>query len=287
MNSILFSDDHIEGGMGVGLRSAHYAILDSQKEDDLKLLKEVDWFEALTENYLDTEGRPKEILLKARSLKPIGLHGVSLSIGSVDKPDIQYLTKLRSLIKDVDPFIVTDHLSWSKSGMHHSHDLIPIAFTKAALAQVKQNVFIVQDFLKREIALENISAYFKFSDSDLSEAQFISELIQATGCGLLLDFNNIYVNSINFKFDASDYIHSLPLRSVRQIHLAGHSDQGKFLFDTHSDRVSQAVWDLFSAFSPRLSHVPILLEWDQNIPPFSVLIEELTLARKLKEGKRE
>jgi len=264
-------------GVGVGLRPTHYQEI--LKRSDLK----VDWFEAISENYMDSEGRPIKVLSQVRERFSVALHGVSYSVGTAQDTDSDrrrnYLKRLKKLVDRIDPFIVSDHLCWTGLPGENLHDLLPLPYTEESLIQVVENVQLAQDFLDRQFVLENPSTYFQYSESAISEPDFFREIVKRTGCGLLLDVNNVYVNSVNHRFDPKDYINSFPLESVVQIHLAGHTDTGEFLFDTHSRPVIDAVWDLYVYTLKIKSDIPVLIEWDEDIPEFSVLEKEAEKAR--------
>ena len=265
-------------GVGAGLRPTHYEEI--LKRKDLK----VDWFEAISENFMDSEGRPLKVLTQIRERFPLALHGVSYSVGTAKENDshnwrMEYLKRLKKLIDRVDPFIVSDHLCWTGVSGKNIHDLLPLPYTEESLVQVVENVNLAQDFLKRQFVLENPSTYFQYSESVISETEFLSEVVSRTGCGLLLDVNNVYVNAINHQFSDKDYIDSFPINAVVQIHLAGHTDTGQFLFDTHSRPVIDAVWELFTQFNEKRNDIPILIEWDDDIPEFKILEKEVEKAR--------
>ena len=261
--------------VGVGLRSNHYPDIENEIKTN------VDWFEAISENYMNTEGRPLKMLLKVREAYPVALHGVGLSIGTHSGQTESYLKKLKALIDRVDPHIVTDHLCWSGLGSHFSHDLLPFPFTKEALDTIVRNVQKTQDFLGRSISLENISYYLTSKSDEMPEADFINEVCRQTGCGLLLDLNNVDVNSQNHKFNAIEFINKLNIQNVRQIHLAGPSQEEGFVFDTHSSPVPNSVWDLYKYFINLKSNVPVIIEWDENIPSFGILENEAQKAKNI------
>ncbi len=266
-------------GCGVGLRSEHYkSILDHWPK--------MDWFEAITENFMDSEGQPIAILEKIRARYPIGLHGVSLSIGSADGVNPVYLEKLEKLAERIKPAIISDHLCWTGIGGENLHDLLPLPFTEEAIDHVVRHVDVVQSKLKRTILLENVSSYVTYKHSTLSEWEFLSEVARRSGCGILLDINNIYVNAFNHKFDASTYIQSIPVEAVGQFHLAGHSRRGNFLFDTHNDYTIEPVWKLYEEALARFGKTTTLIEWDANIPVFEELAKEAKRARGFYEKSK-
>jgi hypothetical protein len=241
----------------------------------------MDWFEAVTENYMDSGGRPVQILEQVRKHYPVALHGVSLSIGSVDPLRPQYLERLKTLADHIDPFIVSDHLCWASVDGHELHDLLPLPFTEEALAHIVNRVERVQGFLKRTILLENVSSYVTYRHSTIPEWEFLAEISRRSGCGILLDLNNIFVNAVNHHFDPEDFLKGIPGKNVGQFHLAGHTDKGTYLFDTHSDSVCDPVWNLYRLALEMWGTVPTLIEWDENIPAFERLSEEAAKARKI------
>lgn len=265
---------------GVGLRPPHYpTILNNISDTKTK----IQWFEVISENFMDTEGRPIMILEQIRKDFPVAVHGVSLSIGSGDPINLNYLGALKKLIKRVDPFLVSDHFCWTGANAENVHDLLPIPMDRMNLNRVVDKVNQVQDFLQRAILLENASAYVSYQDSVIPEWDFINEVISKTGCGLLLDINNVYVTCSNFDIDPKKYIDLMPLEKIGQVHLAGYTDMGNYLFDTHGEPVHDAVWDLYKYFLIKKNNIPIMIEWDQNIPEFSVLESELQKAVKIRD----
>ena len=261
-------------GVGAGLRSVHYPVVTSE-------WPQMDWFEAISENYMDTGGRPLHILEKVREHYPIALHGTSLSIGSVDPLDPGYLTQLKKLVERIQPFIVSDHLCWCGVGGEALHDLLPLPLTGEALNHVVRRVDELQEFLGRKILLENVSTYVTYKHSTMPEWEFLTEVARRSGSGILLDLNNLYVNSFNHKFDPHEYLKNVPAKFVGQFHLAGHTDRGSYLFDTHSDRVIEPVWQLYREALQRIGPVSTLIEWDENIPAWEELAEEVARAREI------
>lgn len=264
--------------IGVGLRPTHYPHLENLPKTHSN------WFEATSENYMNTEGRPLEMLLKIREQYPIALHGVSLSIGSDVLVDYNYLAKLKKLIDRTDPIIVSDHLCWSQIQSETSHDLLPLPFTEESLSRVVENVNRVQEFLNRPILLENISYYIKFKESTIDEADFMNSLCQKTGCKLLIDLNNIFVNSVNHKFNPLIFFDKISLENIAQLHLAGPTQEEGYLFDTHSTRVPDQVWSLFAHTVLKKLCVPIIIEWDQDVPEFNSLETEVIKTKKIIDG---
>lgn len=264
-------------GHGVGLRTQHYAtVLDEHPR--------VDWFEAISENFMVAGGNPRRVLRQVRERYPVVLHGVSLSIGSVDPLDPEYLDELAALAAETEPAWVSDHLCWSSVGGHFSHDLLPLPYTEEALAHVAARVQQVQDKLKRQILIENVSSYVTFTQSTLTEWQFLAELCERADCGLLLDVNNIFVSAFNHGFDANQFVDGIPIGRVAQIHLAGHSDYGTHLLDTHDHSVCDGVWSLYRRAVERFGRVSTLVEWDDHIPPFDEVLAE---SRKAAAIERE
>lgn len=260
-------------GHGVGLRSQHYnRVLEGPTS--------IDWFEVISENFMIKGGRPLQVLDRVRRDYPVVLHGVSLSIGSSDPLDKRYLEALAKLIHRVEPAWVSDHLCWTGVGGHNAHDLLPLPYTEEALLHTVQRVIAVQDFLGRQIALENVSTYLSFAGSTLSEWEFLAELAERADCGILLDVNNIYVSAANHGFDAATYLAGIPRDRVWQIHLAGHTDHGSHLLDTHSRPVCDPVWSLYRRALQRFGSVASLVEWDEDIPAWEVLEAECERAKR-------
>jgi len=264
-------------GFGVGLRAEHY-------DDVLAGEAGADWFEAISDNYMESFGRPLAILETVRRDAPVALHGVSLSIGSVDALDRDYLKRLAALVERIEPAIVSDHLCWSRFDGRSLYDLLPLPLTEECLDHIVPRVQQVQDVLGRRILLENPSTYLAWNDSTIPEAEFLAELARRADCGLLLDVNNVYVSATNLDFDPVAYLDAIPPERVGQIHLAGFSDMGTHLFDTHSRPVSNDVWRLYAHVVEQLglADVPTMIEWDDDIPSFSRLIEELDRARDVR-----
>jgi uncharacterized protein len=259
-------------GHGVGLRPKHFPQLwDGTAR--------VDWFEAITENYMVAGGRPRAALERARTLAPVVLHGVSLSIGTTDPLDGAYLDALEALVARVEPAWISDHLCWSGVGGRVAHDLLPLPYTEEALAHVVRRVIAVQERLGRQILLENVSSYLAYTHSTLAEWEFLGAVAERADCGLLLDVNNVYVSAANHGFDAGAYLAGLPADRVAQIHLAGHTDMGTYLFDTHDGPVLEPVWDLYRQAVQRFGRVSTLVEWDARIPPLDVVCAEAERAR--------
>jgi uncharacterized protein (UPF0276 family) len=259
-------------GFGLGLRAPHY-------ESILSTRPRVDWFEALTENYLVPGGKPLHYLERVRADYPLVLHGVSLSIAATDPLDADYLRQLRALARRIEPAWISDHLCWTGVNGMNLHDLLPLPWTEAALRHVVDRVHAVQDFLGARILLENASSYVTFRASEMPECAFLARLAEAADCGILLDVNNVYVSSRNHGFDPIEYLDALPRERVRQIHLAGHTDNGDHVIDTHDTPVVPDVWSLYGRAVGRFGPVPTMIERDDRIPDLEELLVELDTAR--------
>jgi uncharacterized protein (UPF0276 family) len=261
-------------GFGLGLRPVHYdAILNGSPN--------VDWFEALTENYLVPGGRPLHNLARIRERYPLVLHGVSLSIGSTAPLDRDYLRALRDLARRIEPAWISDHLCWTGVDGRNLHDLMPLPYTEEALRHVSARVREVQDLLGRRLVLENVSSYVAYTSSTLSEWEFLRALAEAADCLLLLDVNNVYVSSVNHEFDADAFLAGIPVERVQQMHLAGHQDNGDHLIDTHDHPIADPVWQLYRRAVERFGPVSTMIERDADIPPLEVLVDELHAARRI------
>lgn len=261
-------------GHGIGLRTVHFPRL---WEGTAK----VDWFEAISENFMIQGGRPLAALEKARAVAPLVLHGVSLSLGSTDPVNETYLGALQTLIRRFEPAWVSDHLCWGSIGGHYAHDLLPLPYTEEAVSVATENITKVQEKLGRQILIENVSSYLTYSHSAMTEWEFLSEIATRADCGILLDVNNIYVSAYNHRFDPETYIKNVPHERVGQIHLAGHSDRGTYLFDTHDGPVINPVWDLYRLAVRYCGRVSTLVEWDDQIPEFEIVCAEAERARVL------
>lgn len=275
------NDNHRLGlpdlGLGVGLRSVHYPYI-------LNHDVEVDWFEIISENYMDNFGYARHALEQIAAKMPIVMHGVSMSIGSYDPINWEYLEKLNELANFVQPVWISDHLCWTGIAHMNTHDLLPMPLTKESLNHVSERVLRVQDFLKRPLVLENPSTYLQFNVSEMEEWDFLSELVEKTDCGLLLDVNNVFVSSKNHGFDPEHYIQNIPHKNVVQIHLAGPTDCGDYLIDTHDQPVPSRVWELYQLAHQLTGGVSTLLEWDANIPEFPELVKEVQKAKQAISG---
>ncbi len=261
-------------GCGVGLRTEHYDFI-------LQEWPRVDWFEAISENFMDSGGRPLRVLEQVRLRYSVALHGVSLSIGSADPLNERYLERLKALVDRIDPAIVSDHLCWTGVDGENLHDLLPLPFTEEAIRYVADRVERVQESVKRRILLENISTYVTYQHSTMPEWEFLTAVAERSGCGILLDLNNVYVNAYNHQFDPAAYLRAIPGELIGQFHLAGHTNMGDYLFDTHSAPVIDAVWQLYRDALQAWGPVTTLIEWDEDIPPFPRLAEEAERARAI------
>jgi uncharacterized protein (UPF0276 family) len=278
-------------GQGLGLRPLYY-------NEILETLPKVDWFEIISENFMGLSsthgrtqkyhalaqgGRPVEMLEKIRSHYPIACHGVSLSIGSVDPLDFNYLKDLKTLIDRFEPAIVSDHLCWTSVQGENLHDLLPLPYTEEAIAHVASRIQQVQDVLGRRILIENVSSYMSFAQSCMPEWEFLNEIARRADCGILLDVNNIFVSAKNHGFDGATYLQFIDADRVGQMHLAGHSDMGSYLIDTHDQPVTGGVWDLYRIAVELFGPVSTMIERDGNFPPLVELLAESLNARKIEE----
>jgi uncharacterized protein (UPF0276 family) len=267
-------------GFGLGLRPQHY-------QDFLDRDVPVDFVEVISENFMVAGGRPLKVLDAVCERYPVAMHGVSMSIGSADGVKLDYLLRLKALCDRVQPLWVSDHLCWTGIDGFNSHDLLPLPYTEEAMAVVCANIAFAQDVLARPLLLENPSTYMSFADDEMSEWDFLTEMCQRTGCFLLLDINNIYVSATNHGFDPLTYLAGVPSERVRQIHLAGHSEDGRgLLIDTHDHPVSDPVWSLYETAYRHLGPVATMIERDDNIPPLDTLLAELEIARASAGGRR-
>lgn len=266
--------DHLSLGFGLGLRPQHYPYIFVHQPS-------VDWFEIISENFMDTDGKPKRNLARIKEKYPIVMHGVSMSIGSMDTLNSEYLTKLKALIDWVNPAWISDHLCWTGVAHKNTHDLLPLPYTEESLKHIVHRIQQVQDRLGRRIALENPSTYLEFKHSTMPEAEFIAAMANEADCHLLLDVNNVYVTCFNHRLDPQAYLDALPLDRVIQVHLSGHSNKGNHIVDTHDDHVIDEVWNLYKYVVHRAGRVPnTMIEWDDRIPEFPVLSAELDKARE-------
>jgi len=260
-------------GLGVGLRTVHFSHILEHHPD-------VDWFEIISENFMDSHGRPRYVLQQIAERYRVVMHGVSLSIGSTDALDFEYLGKLKRLADSVDACWISDHVCWTGVAGRNSHDLLPIPYSEATLRHLVERIRIVQDVLERPLVLENPSTYVTFRDSSMSEWEFIARMAAEADCGLLLDVNNVYVSSVNHGFDPAEYIRAVPHERVVQFHLAGHTNLGTHLIDTHDGQVIDPVWELYRLAHQMTGGASTLLEWDARIPPFAEVHAEVQKARR-------
>ncbi len=258
---------------GIGLRQPHYAAVFERRPA-------LGFVEVHSENFFHAGGASIGALERARALYPVSLHGVGLALASVDD-DADHLERLVALADRIEPALVSEHLCWGRIDGRHYNDLLPFPYTGEALSRVAARVSAVQDRLKRPLLIENLSAYVRFRDSEMSEADFLAELVCLTGCGLLLDLNNLYVNACNFGDDAFDALDRLPMHAVGELHLAGHAVTEHGLIDTHGSRVCEEVWSLLRAVRQRGVQAPALIEWDTDLPPLDLLLDEVARAGRI------
>jgi uncharacterized protein (UPF0276 family) len=261
-------------GFGLGLRPAHY-------EEILATAPAVDWFEIISENYMVAGGKPLHYLERIRSRYPIVMHGVSLSIGSTDPLDKGYLARLKALAERIEPAWISDHLCWTGVDGYNLHDLLPLPYTEAAVRHVAERMARVQDFLGRRILLENVSSYLSYRCAEMSEWEFLRAVAERADCLILLDINNIYVNSFNHGFDPRAYLDGVPAARIQQFHLAGHRDLGTHLIDTHDEPVPDPVWALYAEAVRRFGPISTMIERDDRIPPLAELLAELDRSRAI------
>lgn len=262
------SGEHpIPARAGIGLRAPHY-------REVLETLPPVGWLEVHSENYFGEGGQPLYYLEQARAHYPLSLHGVGLSLGSADELNRNHLSKLKKLAGRFEPARVSEHLCWCSAGGRYLNDLLPLPYTEEALALVSRHIRQAQEFLGRQILIENVSSYLQFAHSTIPEWEFVAQAAASSGCGILLDVNNIYVSAVNHGFDARRYLDAIPVEAVGEMHLAGFDTNGDCLIDTHGRPVSGEVWALYRHAVQRFGRVPTLIEWDTDIPPLSVLLDE-------------
>ena len=263
-------------GVGLGLREKHI-------EEILQTSPVVPWFEVLADNFIARGGFVPAQLSAIREKYPITFHCVGMSLAGVTPLDAEYLSNIKRLAEDFQPAWISDHLCFTQHGQHHFHDLLPFPYTEKTLEHVSERILQVQDVLGQRILVENVSSYLEFEESDLSEAQFIAELLKISDCDLLLDLNNIHVSAQNHAFNAMDYLALMPLERVKEIHLAGFDDRGDYLLDAHNNPVSQPVWELYQYVLGHVADIPTLIEWDNDIPPLSMVMAEANKAECLIE----
>ncbi len=274
--------------VGLGLRNPHIAYI---LKNHQTVAKKIGWFEVHSENYYAQGGPIIDNLVKIREFFPISLHSVGNSLGSVQTLDLSHLKKLKNLIKLIDPFLVSDHISWAMMDKKHNNDLLPLPYNQASLKAICDNISLMQDFLQRQILIENPSSYLLFKNQELEEFDFINSIAKTTGCGFLIDINNIFVSAKNNKnFDPKNYIDKIDKKIIKEIHLAGHaitSMQGeKILIDTHNDYVKKEVWDLYNYAIKKIGNTATLIEWDQDIPEFAAFLSEAKKASKIMYEKK-
>ncbi len=266
---------------GIGLKFEHI-------HEILTKRPQVGWLEVHAENYMGDGGKPVELLEEIACHYPLSVHGVGLSIGGVDDLDKAHLARLKRLVANIGPGLVSEHLAWCTIGGSHFSDLLPLPYTKEALEIVCAHVDETQAYLGRRILIENPSLYIAFEASEMSETEFLNTLTHRTGCGLILDVNNVYVSASNIGYDAADYIREIECGAVEEIHLAGHHlkqlGDRTLLIDDHASRVSDPVWDLYSTTLQATGRIPTLIEWDNDVPSLDVLIEEAAKADAILDG---
>ena len=261
-------------GFGLGLRTQHYA-------DFLARKQPLDWLEIITDNYLIDGGKPLAVIDAIRRDYPVAMHGVAMSIGASQGVDVPYLQRVKALADRIEPLWVSDHLCWTGPGPEQLHDLYPLPYTDESARHVIAQIRRAQDVLGRRLVLENVSSYIRYRHDSASEWQFLAHIAQEADCMLLVDVNNIYVSSVNHGFDPLTYLHALPAHRVQQIHLAGHSDNGDHIIDTHDHPVAQPVWDLYAQACQRFGAVAAMIERDDHIPPLAELLDEMAIARRV------
>jgi uncharacterized protein len=261
-------------GFGLGLRAQHY-------DEILNGDPQIDWFEVISENYMIPGGQPLRILDRIRARYPVVMHGVSLSIASTAPPDFEYLGNLRDLARRVEPKWISDHLCWTGVHGKNLHDLLPFPYTREALDHVVSRVQLVQDFFGRAIVLENVSTYVQFSNSEMTEWEFLSELSCRSGCWLLFDVNNVYVSAFNHGYDPLTFLAGIPADRVVQFHMAGHSHMDTHIVDTHDHPVCEDVWELYAAALKRFGRVSTIIERDDHIPPLAEIMVEVERTREI------
>lgn len=264
-------------GYGLGLRKEHYETVLTERP-------KVDWFEIVSENYMVDGGKPLDYLTRIREHYPMVMHGVSMSIGSTEPLNFSYLKQLKSLIKRVEPEWISDHLCWTGVNGLNLHDLMPLPYTEEAIQHVAERVSQVQDYLGRQMLLENVSSYVSYSDSTMTEWEFLREVAERADCLILLDLNNIYVSAYNHNFDPYTYLTAMPSERVHQFHLAGHTHENNLIIDTHDQPIADPVFDLYAAAVERFGRVSTMIERDDNIPPLPELLDELEQVKNIAEN---
>lgn len=277
MTKIINNNERPYLGYGLGLRTEHYETVLNEKPD-------VDWFEIISENYMGDGGKPLDYLTRIRQDYKMVMHGVSMSIGSAEPLNFDYLKQLKTLIHRVEPEWFSDHLCWTGVEGYNLHDLMPMPYTEEAIQHVADRISQVQDYIGRQMLLENVSSYVSYSDSVMSEWEFLREVAERADCFILLDINNIYVSAYNHNFDAETYLTSIPKERVMQFHLAGHSYENNLIIDTHDQPISDPVFNLYARALEHFGRVSTMIERDDNIPPLSQLLNELDHVRQIAEN---
>ncbi len=269
---------------GIGLRAPHF-------REVIETWPDVGWLEVHSENYFGDGGAPLYFLRQARERYPVSLHGVGLSLGSADPLNREHLRRLKRLITDIEPGLVSEHLCWSSVDGIYLNDLLPLPYTEEALAHVVVRIVETQEILGRRILIENLSTYLQYTHSAIPEWEFLAAVAERADCGILLDANNIYVSARNHGFDPLTYLHALPPARVHEIHLAGHTvrqyDDGEILIDTHNARVCEAVWSLYRQAIAHLGPRPTLIEWDSDLPALAILVDDADIAARVMEQTRD
>jgi len=264
-------------GYGLGLRKEHYETVLAERPN-------VDWFEIISENYMVEGGKPIDYLTRIREHYPMVMHGVSMSMGSTEPLDFNYLKKLKALIKRVEPAWFSDHLCWTGVSGLNLHDLMPLPYTEEAIKHVVERISMVQDYIGQQMLVENVSSYVSYNDSQITEWEFLKEVAERADCFILLDINNIYVSAYNHNFDPYEYLTAMPSDRVMQFHLAGHTHENNLIIDTHDHPVSDPVFDLYDKAVQHFGRVSTMIERDDNIPPLNELLGELEHARRIAEN---
>jgi len=263
-------------GYGLGLRKEHYETVLNERPD-------VDWFEIISENYMVDGGKPIDYLTRIREHYPMVMHGVSMSIGSTEPLNFDYLKQLKQLIKRVEPAWFSDHLCWTGVNGVNLHDLMPMPYTEEAIKHIADRVSQVQDYIGQQMLIENVSSYVSYKDSEMTEWEFLSEVAERADCLLLLDINNIYVSAFNHNFDPYTYLTAIPSDRVYQFHLAGHIHENNLIIDTHDQPIADPVFELYDAAVQHFGRVSTMIERDDNIPPLAELLAELEQVRQIAE----
>lgn len=267
-------------GVGLGLRPRHYEYVLQQKP-------KIPWFEILLDNYLCAGGYPHRVLERICADYPVTFHCVGMSLGSTDRLDRVYFKRLKELIEQYQPVFVSDHLCWTSQQARRLHELMPMPYTEQAIQHLAGRIAQVQDLLGREILLENVSSYIRYKDSHMSEQEFYIRVVEQADCRMLLDINNIYVSAKNHCFDPIAYVNEIPIDRVQEMHLAGYEEQQGFLLDTHGEPVHQPVWDLYALAVRRFDEIPTLIEWDTEVPEFSILLAERAKAESINQRRND